>query len=507
VTHQRSRSRFFRLLLGFCLLAIALLFTPPVFFLGRAWLHDADHALPPPPVGRDDASRLHMGVPPEAHAAERVIAVEAEPRAAEAQLASLVRAAAQEGRKISIAGARHSMGGHTLYPQGLVLDLLPFNHLALNADHTVLTAGAGARWIDILPYLDQHGRSVAIMQSNNDFSVGGSISVNCHGWQNDAPPISSSVVSFRLLLASGEIVRCSRTEHGELFRHALGGYGLFGVILDAELRTMPNEFYRAEAHAVAPEAYTIRYAELTRKRADVGMAYGRISVAPESFLAEAALTLLCKVTTERSGLNTLVNGPKESGLKRTVFRGGVGSDYGKNLRWRLEAMRGETGGEVLARNVILDEPAELFANRDPDQTDILHEYFLPAEQVWPFLERARPILRRHPVDLLNITVRNVKADKDTALHYAREDVFGLVFLFNQARTVEADNAMRDLTRELIDAALACRGTYYLPYRLHATREQFYRAYPQAADFFATKRRYDPGEIFQNYFYRTYGPNP
>ena len=58
---------------------------------------------------------------------------------------------------------------------------------------------------------------------------------------------------------------------------------------------------------------------------------------------------------------------------------------------------------------------------------------------------------------------------------------------------------------MIDAALACGGRYYLPYRLHATPEQFDRAYPQASAFFAKKRTYDPDGVFQNQFYLKYGP--
>jgi FAD/FMN-containing dehydrogenase len=64
--------------------------------------------------------------------------------------------------------------------------------------------------------------------------------------------------------------------------------------------------------------------------------------------------------------------------------------------------------------------------------------------------------------------------------------------------------MEKLTRDLIDAALDSGGRYYLPYRLHATPEQFRKAYPQADRFFALKRRYDPGELFQNEFYLKYG---
>jgi len=64
--------------------------------------------------------------------------------------------------------------------------------------------------------------------------------------------------------------------------------------------------------------------------------------------------------------------------------------------------------------------------------------------------------------------------------------------------------MEALTRELIDAALACGGRYYLPYRLHATPAQFRAAYPQAERFFQLKRQHDPHELFQNRFYATYG---
>jgi len=41
------------------------------------------------------------------------------------------------------------------------------------------------------------------------------------------------------------------------------------------------------------------------------------------------------------------------------------------------------------------------------------------------------------------------------------------------------------------------GSYYLPYQLHATPEQFRRAYPRAAEFVALKRRLDPANKFRN----------
>ena len=97
-------------------------------------------------------------------------------------------------------------------------------------------------------------------------------------------------------------------------------------------------------------------------------------------------------------------------------------------------------------------------------------------------------------------------DRDTFLRYADGEMLAIVFLFNQPRSEEADTQLKNLTRELIDTARDCGGRYYLPYRLHATQEQFLAAYPQATKFFARKRHYDPDERFQNQFYLTNGRN-
>jgi len=83
-------------------------------------------------------------------------------------------------------------------------------------------------------------------------------------------------------------------------------------------------------------------------------------------------------------------------------------------------------------------------------------------------------------------------------------MYSFVMLFYQPRTEEGDRQMAAMTEELVDAALRAGGRHDLPYRLHATEEQFHEAYPQAREFFELKRVYDPQERFQNQFYLKYG---
>ena len=85
-------------------------------------------------------------------------------------------------------------------------------------------------------------------------------------------------------------------------------------------------------------------------------------------------------------------------------------------------------------------------------------------------------------------------------------MIAFVMFFNQSRTAAADSRMEIMTREMIEAAIKHGGRYYLPYRLHATVDQLYRAYPRARAFFDLKRRYDPRQVFQNQFYVKYGSN-
>jgi len=59
------------------------------------------------------------------------------------------------------------------------------------------------------------------------------------------------------------------------------------------------------------------------------------------------------------------------------------------------------------------------------------------------------------------------------------------------------------TRELIDLALQQGGRYYLPYQLHATREQFARAYPEADRLREVKQAIDPAGKFSNELWRNY----
>lgn len=471
----------------------------PVTHLALTAYHDVDSRQPPARGMVDDASRLNAVRMAEVWTMPGDLPAEQ----AEAALAETLASARLRGRKVSIGGARHSMGGQSLYPDGVLIDMSQYDHFQIDEQTQRLVAQAGARWSQILPQLDSRQLSIGVMQSNSSFTVGGSVSVNCHGWQHDQPPICSTVQSLRIMTAQGDVVRCSREQNAELFSLAVGGYGLFGVILEVELRLVPNRAYRPERRLVSADDYARQFSRLVEHGPATGMAYGRLRVTQEQFLEQAVLNIY-RIDASQGQPPPLSRAGYE-GLRRALFRGSASSDYGKQLRWQAESSlepRVRTG--LVSRNTLLSEPTDVFENRSQQSTDVLHEYFVPHGRLGEFLTSARTIVPRHDANLLNVTIRSLQEDRDTFLRYADGPMFSLVMLFEQSRTPAAERAMQAMTVELIDAALAVGGRYYLPYRLHATAEQFARAYPQAGEFFRRKRKYDSSELFQNRFYARYG---
>jgi FAD/FMN-containing dehydrogenase len=205
-----------------------------------------------------------------------------------------------------------------------------------------------------------------------------------------------------------------------------------------------------------------------------------------------------------AGKNYPLPDPGFSQLKRTIFEGTKGDDYGKKLRWDLEQLVSKTMiGSTHSRNQIMNESPAFFLNQNPNRTDILHEYFIPRRHFYGFVKALQQIVPRQGQDLLNVTIRNVYKDGDTYMNYAREEVFAFVLFFNQPITREAEADMIQLTQELIAAAHKLGGVYYLPYRLHATQQEFELAYPMSGKFFHRKLYHDPQEIFRNKFYEQY----
>jgi FAD/FMN-containing dehydrogenase len=412
-----------------------------------------------------------------------------------------LKQAAASKRPVCVGAARHSMGGQSLAQNGCAMTF-DINHCELDRANKTYKVHGGTRWFEVIKHLDKIGFSPSVMQSNSDFGVAATFSVNAHGWAAPSAPFGSTVRSIRLMLADGELVTCSRTQNAELFGLAMGGYGLFGIIIDLEVEMVDNLLLKPHYQALPATEFAAQFIKTIELDASVRMIYGRMNVARADFMTEALIVSYRPEPTPNEGLPVAVQTTQLSQTTRDVYRSQIGSEPAKLARWSIEKYSGNFAASI-TRNTLLNEPVANLAGNEPHRTDILHEYFIAPQHLNAFIEGCQKIIPKASAEFLNITLRYVLQDDVSVLSYAKTNRISAVMSFSQAMTAEGEADMRQLTEALIDLAAANGGSFYLPYRLHARVEQVARIYPNSNHFIERKAYYDRGYVFRNTMWDMY----
>ncbi len=406
-------------------------------------------------------------------------------------------------RPVTAAVGRHSMGGQSLARDGTAISL---DGGPIEIDSTAKTyrTSAANRWRDVIHALDPKGFSPAVMQSNSDFGVGSTFCVNAHGWPVPYGPFGSTVRAIRLVMADGTLMQCSRTENAELFSLAMGGYGLFGIIVALDVEMAPNMLLQPKFERMAPEKFAENFARVIDTDKTLTMAYGRMSVSRKNFFDDALMVTYRPATDQPAQLPAATSASKMTGLQSDIYRAQTGWEMAKGLRWFMESRIGPamTGGRA-TRNSLMAEPVANLAQKDMRRTDILHEYFVAPERFSEFVAACRDIIPKSRSEFLNVTLRYVAADSTPVLTIAPVRRIAAVMSFSQEVTPEGEIDMMQTTEALIDRVTAIGGAFYLPYRLHARRDQVEKAYPAVSSFIAAKRHYDPKLLFRNTMWDAY----
>ena len=418
------------------------------------------------------------------------------------RLEHIVEAVRSHPGPVSIGGARYSMGGQTATEHSLHLDMRRFDRvLRFTPADKEITVQTGITWRQVQEVIDPHDLSLQVMQSYANFTVGGSLSVNAHGRYVGHGPIVSTVRSIRLVLADGSTVTAAPEHNPDLFYGAIGGYGGLGVIVEATLKLADNVRVERRARVMPLAQYRQYFDKHIASSADV--VFHNATLYPERFdtVRAVSYTATPRAVTEPRRLIPL---DRDYTLDRKLLRATSDLPLGKALRQRILEPLYYSLDAVEWRNYQasydvkslepLAEPAAIFA---------LQEYFVPVDRLERFAGQLRQTFTRHDVNAVNVSIRHARKDPGTLLAWAREDVFAFVIYYKQGKTGRDQQAVRKWTRELIDAATALGGSYYLPYQIHATDAQFHAAYPNAQRYFALKRRVDPANKFRNKLWDAY----
>ncbi|MEW2162844.1 FAD-binding protein [Streptomyces sp. NPDC007084] len=156
-------------------------------------------------------------------------------------IVAMVRFCDEHRLSVAPRGQGHGTQGQAQVDGGLVIETTPLASIGpVGRGSRSVTVGAGAKWSDVVKATLAHGLTPPTFTDYLELSVGGTLSVGGVGGQTHQQGAQvDNVLELQVVTGAGDLVRCSPTEHRDLFLAVLAGLGQCAIIVGATLRLVP----------------------------------------------------------------------------------------------------------------------------------------------------------------------------------------------------------------------------------------------------------------------------
>lgn len=125
---------------------------------------------------------------------------------------------------------------------GVILNKAFNRFISFDTVSGILECESGVSLEEINKYLVPKGFFLPVTPGTKFVTLGGAIANDVHGKNHHKDGcFSEYVLDFKLLIADGSILKCSREENKDIFWATVGGIGLTGYILSARVHMQPIE--------------------------------------------------------------------------------------------------------------------------------------------------------------------------------------------------------------------------------------------------------------------------
>jgi len=431
------------------------------------------------------------------------------------EAARQVQQVSSRGEFMSVCGARHAMGGQQFATGGWLLDMRGMNRVIdFDRERGVIHAQAGITWPDLIRHYvvaQRDGDSawgIKQKQTGADrLTIGGAVGANIHGRGLTYTPFVSDIEALEVILADGSVMHCDRQMNADLFRHVVGGYGLFGVVASVKVRLVPRQKVERIVELCDIEEIGEAFAERIR----TGYLYGdfQFSTAPDDlgFLSSGVLSCYRPVDPRT------VIPPGQIRLSPADWRRLIYLAHHNKRRafheftdFYLRSSGQIYWSDTHQLSLYLDDyhgGLDRACEARVPGSEMITELYVPRTRLAAFMSDVRRDFQRHEVDLVYGTVRLIRRDDETALAWARQDYACVIFNLHVDHEPRSISSSSHTFRRLIDIAIHHRGSFFLTYHRYAIAAQLLACYPQLPEFLQAKRRFDPDEVFRSDWYRYY----
>ncbi|MBV9542666.1 MAG: FAD-binding protein [Alphaproteobacteria bacterium] len=379
--------------------------------------------------------------------------------------------------------------GHSFTPlnetSGTIIDLSAFTGLAgFDAHEQVATFAAATPLWEIGSLIHPLGCALKNMGDIDRQTIGGVVGTGTHGTGPTLGSFSSEVASFRLLLASGEIIHCSPTENPDVFAAGRCSMGALGVMIDISMKLRP-------IYKLSEKNFLLPIDELWAKLDSLVNDNRHF----EFFWFPYADVAVCKTLNESAA-----SAPEPRSAEYMQKRGEKRAADASMFEWinevlpyapfllrrahRLFSGGMSAGDRVRWSHEILPSPRTTRFNE--------MEYAVPYEKGPETIRKIVGEIRRRKINTgFPIEYRTVHED----------DVWLSPFYQRKSATISVHQYHRVNTARLFDMCesvfRSVEGRPHWGKRHTRTREEFAELYPKFEDFRAVRARLDPAMKFLN----------
>jgi FAD/FMN-containing dehydrogenase len=151
-----------------------------------------------------------------------------------ADVISAVNLARENRLLVAVRGGDHSVAGHSVCDDGLMIDLSPMKSVRVNPQRQTARAEGGVRWGEF----DHETQAFGLASTggtNTDTGIAGLTLGGGLGWLAGGYGLAcDNLLSADIVTADGSFLTASASEHADLFWGLRGGGGNFGVVTSFE---------------------------------------------------------------------------------------------------------------------------------------------------------------------------------------------------------------------------------------------------------------------------------
>lgn len=439
---------------------------------------------------------------------------------AAAELREILNLAARSSLTVGFQGRGNSYGDAALNNENILVDLRRMRRiLDWDPQSGVIRVEPGVTLEQLWQYVVEDGWWPPVATGTMNITMGGGAAMNVHGknaWKLGT--LGEHILSFDLMLASGEVIRCSRDENSDIFFAAIGGFGMLGcfISLTIQMKRVYSGLLNVEAVASPNLRHMVDYFERHLDDSDYlvgwidafasGEQLGRGQLHRANYLAPGE---------DPNPLETLK--ASNQAIPATIM--GVVPKFWlpyfmrpfyNNVGWRLvclakffasrlgDGLDGQRYQQPHAHfHFLLD--AIPFRNAYGPGGIIQYQAFVPAAGASDTLETLLRMGQAHGAPNYLSVLKRHRPDPFLMTHGLDGYSLAMDFHINEKNRAR----IRQLTRQMDEVVLQAGGRFYFA-KDSTLRPQVARAYLGEAAlerFFALKRRCDPHGLFETNLWR------